>query len=75
MKISGRILTSAITLGMAFQPTAAIVSYAEEDNKEAGLIRWYYNGDDDYCELEIDPESYEVTLPTEVNGKKQKNLM
>ena len=61
MNISGRILTSAIALGVAFQPTTAIVSCAGEDNKEAEIIRWYYNGDA--------YESYEVTLPAEVNGK------
>ena len=70
MNISGRILTSAIALGVAFQPTTVIVSCAGEDNKEVEIIRWYYNGDDGYCELEVDPDSNEVTLPSEPNDKK-----
>ncbi len=41
---------------------------------EDGIIRWFYNSDNEYIDLKIDKESYEVILPTEANGKKIEKL-
>ena len=69
MRYTGKILTSALALSLAFQSVPALVSHAEEDFLDALVT---LHGDSDIKEYDIALGVYcnEYTIPTELaNGK------
>ena len=81
MKLKRRISSTAIAFGIAVQPLPVVISYAEDqyaeasqNNEDYGILRWYYDMDHKYYNLKIDPNSYEVEIPAELNGEEISKL-